>query len=290
MKRHLLLPSVAGLLVAATGCTATEDDGRPDVVTAFYALEFVTEQIGGEHIDVTTLTQPGTEPHDLALSVAQTAQVIDADAVIYLAGFQAAVDEAVAQSESGQIIDATGAADLVTVDGAADPHFWLDPVRLGAVAVDVAEALTAVDPAHADAYATNLASLEARLEQLDEEFTTGLADCERDTVVVSHDAFGYLGLRYGLDLRAIAGLSPDAEPTPQHLAELHALIEDESITTVFSETLASPAMAEALSSDLGLRTEVLDPLEGLAEADTDRDYVSIMLENLAALQDANGCA
>jgi zinc transport system substrate-binding protein len=290
MKRRILLPTLATALLATTACSTTEDDGRPDVVTAFYALEFVTEQIGGDHIDVTTLTQPGTEPHDLQLSVAQTAAVIDADAVIYLGGFQAAVDEAVAQSESDQIVDAAGAADRVTVDGAEDPHFWLDPVRLSAVATDVAAALTAIDPVHADEFATNLATLQARLTQLDAEFTTGLSSCERDTVVVSHDAFGYLGRRYGLDLRAIAGLSPDAEPTPQHLSELHALIEDEGITTVFSETLASPAMAEALSGDLGLRTEVLDPLEGLAEADSDRDYVSIMLENLAALQEANGCA
>ncbi len=107
--------------------------------------------------------------------------------------------------------------------------------------------------------------------------------------MVSHDAFGYLGARYDLDLQAINGISPDAEPSPAHLRELSDLIESEGITTVFSETLASPAMADTLASDLGLETAVLDPIEGLGDDTADEDYLSLMRANLAALQEANGC-
>ena len=144
------------------------------------------------------------------------------------------------------------------------------------------------DPDHADDYAARADQVVADLEQLDREYAEGLADCERDVVVVSHDAFGYLA-RYGLHLEPIAGLSPDAEPTPAALSDLGDLIREEGVTTVFSERLASPAMAETLASDLDVETDVLDPLEGLTDQTADDDYLSLMRANLAALEEANGC-
>ncbi len=88
--------------------------------------------------------------------------------------------------------------------------------------------------------------------------------------MVSHDAFEYLGARYDLDMHPIAGLSPDAEPSARHLAELADLIRTDKITTVFSERLASPKLADTLASDLGITTEVLDPIEGLASGEERR--------------------
>ena len=106
---------------------------------------------------------------------------------------------------------------------------------------------------------------------------------------MSHNAFQYWAVRYDLHMHPIAGLTPESEPSPQHVAELQELIRSEGITTVFSETLASPKMAETLSSDLGLTTAVLDPIEGLGDDTADEDYLSLMRANLAALQQANDC-
>ena len=286
------------------------DSGEPgdgfSVVTAMYPLQYISERIVGGQGEVTSLTSPGTEPHDVELTVAQTASVIEADVVVYLSGFQPAVDGAVEQSESDHVVDAAERASLIPAGGddhahdehadseaeggeAADPHFWLDPTRLAAVAEEVAAELADADPEHADAYAANLERLRSDLVRLDKEIKDGLSDCERDAVVVSHNAFQYWGSRYGLHMESIAGLSPDAEPSPQHIAELHELIVSEGITTVFSETLASPEMAQTLSADLGLDTAVLDPVEGLSEETSDEDYLSLMRSNLAALQKANGC-
>ncbi len=108
--------------------------------------------------------------------------------------------------------------------------------------------------------------------------------------MVSHDAFGYLGARYDLEMHSIAGLSPDAEPSARHLAELADLIRSDDINTVFSERLASPKLADTLAGDLGIDTEVLDPVEGLASPEDDDDYVSLMRDNLSALRKAGGCS
>jgi zinc transport system substrate-binding protein len=298
-----LLAAAVLLPALLTSCSGGEDTEGLSVVTSFYPLQFVTERIAGDQAEVQGLTAPGAEPHDAELSIAQTAEVIEADLVVHLSGFQAAVDDALTQADGVRTVDAADAAELIalTEDAHADndrgeheseeldPHFWLDPTRLAAVASDVADALAEIDPENAEVYAANLVDLERDLSALDEEITTGLEDCSVDTVVVSHNAFQYWAVRYNLHMRSIAGLTPESEPSPEHVAELQELIRSEDVTTVFSETLASPKMAQTLSSDLGLETGVLDPIEGLGDDTADEDYLSLMRRNLSALQEANEC-
>lgn len=329
MRRMIpLLSAVVPLTLVAAGCGALSDDsgGADDTVSVtagFYPLAYAVEQVAGEHADVTLLTRPGGEPHDLELSVAETAEIAEADLVVYESEFQPAVDEAVEQNAADSSLDAADVVDLLhygeseeehaehsdedhaedehaddeghTEDehadhdhGEFDPHFWHDPQRMADLGDGLAERLAEVDPDHADAFRANADDLRADMEQLDADFETGLGDCELDTIVVSHDAFSYLE-KYGLHIEAIAGLSPDAEPTPAHLGELQQLIDAEGLTTVFTERLAPSEWSETLASDLGLETAVLDPLEGLDDDTVDEDYASLMESNLEALRTANGC-
>lgn len=302
---HATATVATAALLAGCGAVTTDESGGREVVASFYPLAWVTERVAGDSWTVTNLTTPGGEPHDLELSIGATADLADAELVVYLDSFQPAVDDAVATNAEGRILDAAEVVDLQPVadhtaggheadeeehghDGGLDPHFWLDPQRMALLAEAAADELTALDADGAETYRTNAAALVEELETLDREYTAGLGQCKRDLVVVSHDAFGYLE-RYGLHLASIAGLSPDSEPTPATLARLADLIRAEGVTTVFSETLASSAMAETLASDLGVETAVLDPLEGLTQDSADADYLSIMRSNLARLQEANGC-
>jgi zinc transport system substrate-binding protein len=172
--------------------------------------------------------------------------------------------------------------------GDLDPHFWQDPLKMADVADAVAERLSSLDLAHASTYRSNAEALRTDLTRLDEEYRAGLAHCERDTVVVSHDAFGYLS-RYGLHIEPIAGLSPDAEPTPADLGRLQQLIASDGITTVFGERLVPAELSHTLAKDMGVATAVLDPIEGLTDETADEDYLSLMRANLAALKEADGC-
>ncbi len=305
----------AALALSGCGALGVGDPGGPGsgvtVVTAFYPLEYVVERVGGDLVDVENLTAPGGEPHDLSLSVRQTAEVAGADLVVYLADFQTAVDDAVEQTAEGEALEAGAVVDLEPAaeghdhaeeetgeesgedeshdHGPLDPHFWLDPLRMAELGDAVAASLGRVDGDHADAYSANAAELRADLESLDTAYADGLSACDRTTTVVSHDAFGYLA-KYGLDMEPIAGLSPDAEPTPSDLAHLQEVVEEDGITTVFSERLASPRLTETLADDMGIETAVLDPIAGLTDETADEDYLSLMESNLAALETANGCA
>lgn len=318
-----LLPLAAAAVLALSGCAAFSDeasrpdDGHLDVVAAFYPLQFVAERVAGDLATVSDLTNPGQEPHDLELSPKQTGQVALADVVVYEKGLQAAVDAAVGQS-AAEKVDAAAVAGLEPMGhgghdghdddtdhhaagetpddeaeeahdhGDLDPHFWQDPLKLAKVADAVADRLATLDPAHAATYRSHAEALDADLTALDQEYTAGLANCERDTIVVSHDAFGYLS-RYGLDIEPIAGLSPDAEPTPADLGRLQHLIETDGITTVFGERLAPAALSRTLAKDSGVATAVLDPIEGLTDETSGEDYLSLMRANLKALEEANGC-
>jgi zinc transport system substrate-binding protein len=284
--------AVALLVGGVSGCADPgPQTGSPTVAAAFYPLAFVAQRVAADHAEVVNLTSPGGEPHDLELTVNEAVTVADAALVVYLRGFQPSVDETVDTAAEGRVLDAGTVVDLQPdpqAPDAVDPHFWLDPLRMAGLADAVASEMGVVDPAHRTDYARNASDLRGQLAALDTAYAEGLASCEVDTIVVSHDAFGYLE-RYGLTVEAINGLSPDAEPAPADLARLQQLVRDEGITTVFSETLASPKLAETLAGDLGIRTAVLDPIEGLSDATEDEDYLSLMRENLAALKEANRC-
>ncbi|WP_310529648.1 metal ABC transporter substrate-binding protein, partial [Nocardioides sp.] len=231
------------------------------------------------------------EPHDLELGIAQTAALDRADVVVFEHDFQPAVDEAIANVATGVEVDAAEVVDLradASDPGEHDPHFWLDPLLMADLGDAVAEALAEADPAGAADYAAKAADIRADLEGVDAAYTRALASCERTTMVVTHEAFGYLE-RYGLHFEGIVGLTPDAEPTPAAIARLQELIAEEGITTVFSERLASTAMADALAADTDVTTAVLDPIEGPAEGEAGSDYVALMEQNLAALRKAGAC-
>lgn len=281
--------------VGLTGCgTAASSDGRIPIVAAFYPLQFLAQDIGGDRVRVTNLVKPGAEPHDLELNPHQVAAISDAKLVVYLHGFQPAVDAAVAQEAHGHALDVAAVQPLVPAPAdsgepdALDPHVWLDPVRFAAISQVVEARLAAIDPVHATEFASRESTLQSQLADLDHGYATGLAHCARHQIVTSHAAFGYLAARYHLEQIPITGLTPEAEPEPQRLAQIAALAKRDGVTTIFFETLVSPKVAETLAAEVGAKAEVLDPIEGLAPGSTG-NYLTVMTANLAQLRTALGC-
>ena len=138
----------------------------------------------------------------------------------------------------------------------------------------VAERLAALDPGRAVDYTANAQALETELTTLGEEFTRGLASCARTEFITSHAAFGYLAERYGLTQISIGGLSPDAEPSRLESPRSRPRRGNTGITTIFYETLVSPDVATAIAGDLGLKTDVLDPVEGITADSRGTDYLA----------------
>ncbi len=320
-----LAGAVALGLVSLSACAGTSDaadggkGGKLDVVASFYPMQYLAEQIGGGHVSVETLTKPGVEPHDLELKPKQIGSLGEADVILYLKGIQPAVDEAIAQAGVKNTVDAatltkleahgTGAghdhghgeeghehADEHAAEeghdhgseAGTDPHVWLDPVKYAEVAKGVGSAFQKADPDHAADYKKNTDALVKKLGDLNTEFETGLKNTATRTFITTHSAFGYLAERYHLEQEGIAGVDPESEPSPARIKELQEIAAKDKVSTVFFETLASDRTAKTLAGDTGLKTDVLDPLEGITDKSRGSDYIEVMRSNLTALKKALG--
>ncbi|WP_030761779.1 metal ABC transporter substrate-binding protein [Streptomyces griseus] len=310
--------AVALGLLTLSACGGTSDaadkgsGGKLDVVASFYPMQYLAEQIGGGHVAVQTLTKPGVEPHDLELKPRQIGELADADVLLYLKGVQPAVDDAIAQAGVEHTVDATTLTSLEAHGDEAgeghdhagegdsheghdhgsqagtDPHVWLDPVKYAEVAEGVGAAFAKADPDHAADYEANTAALVKKLGALDTEFETGLKNTATRTFITTHSAFGYLAERYHLEQEGITGVDPESEPSPARIKQLQDIAKADKVSTVFFETLASDRTAKTLAADTGLKTDVLDPLEGITDKSRGADYVEVMRSNLAALKTALG--
>ncbi len=282
------------------------------IMASFYPLQYLTEKIGGDLVSVESLTPPGAEPHDLELSNQKVQQLSQAGAVVYLKGFQSAVDKAVELNAPKTVIDVSTSVDLVDAEkheseldvadddekteeahehehehGSTDPHFWLDPTRMASAATQIGDALAQADPTNAETYKKNAASMKSQMEALSKKLVDGTAKCQHKEFVTSHEAFGYLADRTGLTQLGLSGLDPDSTPSPARLKQISDAVKAKGITTIFTEELLSPKVAETLAKDLGITTAVLDPIE--SQADDSKDYEAVMNENLEALQKALSC-
>jgi zinc transport system substrate-binding protein len=278
----LLCAAVATAFLVA-GCGGSASSGEDEIVAAFYPLAFAAAHVGGPGVDVVDLTRAGEEPHDLELSPRDIARIQDARLVVYAGqGFQPAVEDAI-RARSGPSLDVLDHVPLRGEGDDVDPHVWLDPRRYAEIARAIATALG--NPARSE-------PLVRRLSALDQEFARGLHRCARRTIVTSHAAFGYLAARYGLEQVALVGLAPEAEPAPGAVARLADTVRSTGATTVFTEPLVAPALADTVAREAGATTATLDPLEALtpSEEDAGLDYFAVMHKNLAALRKALGCS
>ena len=310
--RFLLLALLIAILIAilvgretfSHSNNATASTGHIRIVASFYPLTYLTQRIGGDLVQVTTITPAGTEPHDYEPTPQDIIAIYKAKLFIYNgSGLDAWANHIFSdvQASGVHVLCATSVTELLTASGqdastqtlnqGTDPHTWLDPVRAQQEAEAIRDSLINVDPQNQVVYEQNASRLIADLQSLDSEYSSGLAQCTSHEIVTSHDAFAYLSQRYGLSSTYISGLSPDAEPSPKRLAEVVQQAKAEHIQYIFFETLVNSKLAETLAQEVGATTLVFNPLEGLtsAQVTAGEDYLSIMRENLQTLRTALHC-
>jgi zinc transport system substrate-binding protein len=296
----ILMVVVAGGILFAINrnSSGVKDSSKIQVTASYYPLYDFARAVGGDKVQVTNMTPPGSEPHDYEPSAKSLADAQEAQVFIYNGGHMEPWVHSFVDGYQHVAVKASNGIDLLQVkdeknDGqqVQDPHFWLDPLLVQQIINNIQEGLSKADPAHQDYYAKNAADYKAQLAQLDSEYRQGLAQCKLHTVISSHDAFSYLGKRYGFAIASIAGLSPDEEPNAAKLAELSQLVRREGINYIFFESLVSPRLADTIATETGAKTLVFDPIEGLNDEDQKqgKNYLSVQRENLQNLRTALAC-
>ncbi len=169
------------------------------------------------------------------------------------------------------------------VHGVADPHFWIDPITARSQVNNILSAFIAADPLNATYYQDNAANLNSRLDMLNNDFVTGLANRTKNAIITTHEGFNYMAARYHFEAYGAIGISGDQQPSPQNLIRLTNLIDQLQLHYVYSEPVFSDAVIETISEETGTHVLVLDGAHGRSGVHAGMDYFEIMRANLESL-------
>lgn len=276
----------------------TQQSDKIRVVASFYPLYFFAGQIGGDKADVVDITPFGAEPHDYELTSMDMARIENSQILIINGNFEPWTDKVKTNFEEKNITIITAGEGLLSQEISQngkmvpDPHIWLSPKLAQKEVKAILEGFLKTDSPNRDYYQQNADKLLISLDDLDKKYQQGLNTCKKKkNIITSHSSFYYLAKEFGLIQTAIAGLSPDSEPSPKQLAEIADFAKKNSIDYIFFEKLVSPKLAETIADEIGAKTLLLDPLEGISqnEIESGENYFTKMETNLTNLKLALQC-
>ena len=293
---------VVFLLAVAVSAACGEsdgDDGRLSVVASIYPLGYFAERVGGDLVGVDVLIRPGIEAHGFEATVSDLRTIEAADVVVMngleLERWLERALEALEANAARVVVET--ADEALAMKGfehgeELDPHVWLDPTQAIVQVERIRDALSRVDGGNADAYRKNAAAVVAELNGLHAEFVEGLANCRHDHFVTSHAAYGFLAARYGLEQISVAGLSPEAEPSPRQLAALTDRVTELGLGYVLVEPVLSDGLAQTIAGETGIELIQIHAIGSVTkeEIETYGEYFGLMRDNLASLRRALVCS
>lgn len=315
--------ALAGCSGGQASQTKKSDDSKLKVYTSFYPMYDFTSKIGGDKVEVVNLVPLGTEPHDWEPSAQDLVKIGEADLFVYSgAGMESWVDKLDENVKDGKLtkVEASKGIELLKGEehdhdhedahdkhddhkdaedkhhdhedahehhhhGEYDPHVWLAPMNAKAQMKNILDGLVKADPKNKDYYQKNFDTYSKKLDDLDAKYKAELSKTTKKDIIVSHEAFGYLCKAYGLNQVGIEGLSPDSEPDAAKMKEVSEFAKKNNVKYIFFEELISPKVSETIAKEVGAKTEVLSPIEGLTDEQIKdgQDYFSIMERNLTNL-------
>lgn len=311
MKKIISLLLVIPMLFTI-GCSKENKENKSDqssegkikIYTSIYPLYDFAKKVGGDKVEVTNLVPAGTEPHDWEISTSDIVNLEKADMLIYNgAGIENWTDKVIDTLENKDIIyvktsegldihkvgeEASSNKEDGHSHGSFDPHTWLSINNAKEEMKNIKDALVKYDPESAKYYEDNYEKYSQKFDELDKKYSDTLDPIKNKTIIVAHEAFGYLCSDHDINQEGIEGLTPDSEPDPARMSEIIKFAKDNNVKTIFFEELVSPKVAETIAKEINAKTEVLNPLEGLSEEQINNgeDYFSVMENNLEVLYES----
>lgn len=317
-NRYLLL--AAAMILLLSGCSNKASDEseststeKLNVYTTVYPLQYFTERIGGDLVDVQSIYPPGTDEHVFEPTQKDMMALSKADLFFYIGlGLEGFVQktEKTLQNEQVHFVAIADAIDPEELEeghshdheheehgeeeeehhdeSAVDPHVWISPYLSTLLAEKIKEELSDELPEHAAQFEENYNELYDELEALDRQYKMMADESPNKTFFVSHAAFGYLANTYGLEQLAVSGLDSQNEPSQKQLASLVKEAKEQDIHYILFEQNVSSKLAEVIQKEMNAETLTLHNLSVLTDEDikNKEDYFSLMERNLQVLEKA----
>ncbi|PQD94011.1 adhesin [Pradoshia eiseniae] len=302
----------ASVFLAGCGSSSSEtkkDDNKITIYTTVYPLQYFAEQIGGDYVDVNSVYPAGVDEHTFEPTQKDIINIAEADLFYYigynLEGFvtnakktlknenvdMIAIGEEVHIGEDSHTAEEHNHEeedDHGHEHGSTDPHLWIDPVYAKEMAELIKDSLSSKLPEQSDTFESNYEALAEKLDNLNEDYSKTIENAKHSEFLVSHAAFGYWTSRYGLDQISISGISTSEEPSQKSLQNLVEKARKYNLKYLLVEQNVSSKLTNVIKNEAKLTTLPIHNLATLTQddIDKDRDYFSIMEDNLESLNTA----
>lgn len=289
----------ASIALAFSGCgsqTPAKQDTteKIKVVASFDAMKEITQAIGGNKVDVTTIIPEGIEPHDYELKTSDVQKLQEAKLFVYNGlGMEAWADKAIQTASADNLMSVALAEHVQPIEltdpeeieehGAYDPHAWLGLTSAKEEASAVKDALIKISPEDKEYFEKNYMAFADEIDKMQEEYMKKVANATRKEIVTGHAAFGYLCRDLGISQESVEDVFASGEPSAQKLAELTDFCKAHNVKIIFTEDLVSPAVSETLAKEAGAKAEAIHTIESAEDGMT---YLARMKDNLNKIAEA----
>ncbi len=280
-----------------------EQSQKPMVALSTFSLYDIAKHISQDSLELVMILPFGVDAHSFEPTPKLMAKILESQLVVYSgAGLEPWTDSFEFKSK---VIDMSKFVKLVKLeeeehshhehhghgDEAVDPHYWLDIQNMIIATKLMSEEFVKLLPQNKVLFETNRDRYIAQLESLDAIYKKTLAGCQKDTIIVNHNAFSYLSKNYGFHVEALSGLSPDAQPSAKSMVRLIEHIKEHNLSTVFFESFVSDRAMKSIAAEAKVSVDVLQPIGNITrdEADKKLTYEDIMLDNLQKISKALVC-
>lgn len=316
LKKWFIITPILALLLILTACgsssNASQDNDKLKVYTTVYPLTYLAEEIGGDKVDVTSVYPAGSDAHSFEPTQKDMMKIADSDLLFYVGlNLESFVDKAknTLKGENVTFVPLAEDLDLPKDPDAAsneeeeehsdsgeeheehgeyNPHVWLYPVYMEEMAKTVKDRLIKESPDQKATFEKNYETTVAKLKTLDEEYQKMAKTAKHKDFVTAHAAYTYWETAYGLHQIPIAGVSTSDEPSQKKLQSIVNTIQKENIPYIMLEQNTNSKIADVIQQETDTKALRLHNLETLMPKDEkeNRDYISIMNDNLDALKQA----
>ncbi|WP_434580646.1 zinc ABC transporter substrate-binding protein [Sulfurimonas sp. NW15] len=301
----ILILFMASLFLVIENEKKPQTNTKPIVGVTTFALYDITKHIAGDTLDVVNILPFGVDPHSFEPTPKLMGNIEKSALVFYSgAGLEPWVHGFAFKQNAVNISKYVKLRELADTDEneeeehighqhheGVDPHYWLDFDNMKKAAQVITNELIALQPQYKELYIKNRDRYVKMLNALDQEYKQKLANCKQKSVVVTHNALGYIADRYGFGVESLTGLSPEAEPSAKAMKRVFQDIRKKGIQTIFYENFVNDKVTKTIAKDANITVDVFQPLGNITadEAKAGMTYQAIMQKNLKKLSKALMC-
>ncbi len=300
-----LVVLIAGLVLVNNNKKVDGNSSEQNIVLSTFPLYDIASHIAKDKFVLSTVLPFGSDAHSFEMTPKKMAQIQDAELFVYSG---ASLEPWVSKFSSKKSLDMSQHVELIHMqedenhhhahhdeheqvedDEAVDPHYWLDLTNMQKMAEVLTSEFIRLSPDNKSFFEKNKKEYLNNLIDMDNRYKKEFKECKKDTIVVNHNAFSYLGKKYNFHIESINGLSNDSMPSPKVIKDIIHLIEDEDISIIFFESFASDKLIKSIAKDTNVNVDTLQPLGNITKDEENMSFSEIMDDNILKIKKALEC-